>query len=286
MSPRTDSYLSVCLQEASKSPLHYRHGCIVVSGGKIIGKGFNDYRPGFNGGALKTGKLAASSALNGSAVAAIKQKQKSKSKLHLHLESTTVGNEQMPKSNATFTPFETAAIGSSGGGGHLANTPLSMHSEMMAIHSALALSSTLESQGSARSSRWLEKPCFKLPGRGKRELRLRGLKAYVEAVCGGQCSAVRGDTYSGESSVQASRFEAATRQCGEGQGLRVQRQQQERGGEGGAEKETECAGASRKECRESLYSESVWVSSRGEVSGSCPPPRGQVWTTKTTTLCA
>lgn len=59
----------------------------------------------------------------------------------------------------------------------MANTLLSMHSEMMAIHSALA------SLGLARSARSLRKPCFKLPGRGGRRLRLRGLEAYVEAVC-------------------------------------------------------------------------------------------------------
>jgi hypothetical protein len=40
----------------------------------------------------------------------------------------------------TFTPFECLA-----GGGRLASTPLSMHSEMMAIHSALSASSTLAS---------------------------------------------------------------------------------------------------------------------------------------------
>jgi len=286
MSPRTDSYLSICLQEATKSPLHYRHGCVVVSGGKIIGKGFNDYRPGFNGGALKTGKLAASSAVNGPAIVALKQKQKFKSKPEMDKDIIMVEKELQPSSNATFTPFETAAIGSSGGGGHLANTPLSMHSEMMAIHSALALSSTLDSQGSARSSRWPEKPCFKLPGRGKQELRLRGLKAYVEAVCGEKDSAVRGGNCSGGSSVQASRFKATTHQRHDGQGLRVQRQQQGRGGEGGGEQESECVGASREECRESLHSETVWVSSPGGVSRSRSPPRGQGWTTETEKTCA
>ena len=43
---KTDNYLSLCLDQAAKSPLHYRHGSIIVRGGKIIGQGFNDYRPG------------------------------------------------------------------------------------------------------------------------------------------------------------------------------------------------------------------------------------------------
>lgn len=64
-------------------------------------------------------------------------------------------------------------------GGHHANTPLSMHSEMMAIHSALAQSGTLAS--TAVSS---IKTSFKLPGNSKHHTRLRSerLKAYVEAV--------------------------------------------------------------------------------------------------------
>lgn len=43
---KTDNYLTLCLEQAAKSPLHYRHGCIVVRGGKVIGQGYNDYRPG------------------------------------------------------------------------------------------------------------------------------------------------------------------------------------------------------------------------------------------------
>ena len=46
---RNDTYLSLCLEQASLSSLHYRHGCIIVRGGKFIGKGYNDYRSGFNG---------------------------------------------------------------------------------------------------------------------------------------------------------------------------------------------------------------------------------------------
>jgi hypothetical protein len=70
---KTDNYLTLCLEQATKSPLHYRHGCIVVRGGKVIGQGHNDYRPGFDGGALKHGRVA-SSALNGPALADMKAK--------------------------------------------------------------------------------------------------------------------------------------------------------------------------------------------------------------------
>jgi hypothetical protein len=34
---KTDSYLTLCLEQAAKSALHYRHGCIIVRGGKVIG---------------------------------------------------------------------------------------------------------------------------------------------------------------------------------------------------------------------------------------------------------
>ncbi|KAL9059675.1 MAG: hypothetical protein Q9206_001378 [Seirophora lacunosa] len=61
---RNDVYLSLCLEQASLSPLHYRHGCIVVRGGKVIGKGYNDYRSGFNGGARSTGRLSSAGASN------------------------------------------------------------------------------------------------------------------------------------------------------------------------------------------------------------------------------
>ncbi|KAF2500494.1 hypothetical protein BU16DRAFT_614235 [Lophium mytilinum] len=164
---KTDNYLTLCLEQASNSPLHYRHGCIVVRGGKVIGQGYNDYRSGFNGGALKTGRLASGTA-DGAAIAELKRKQKHKLKAKSGNESE---HSQLTK---PFTPFE-----GMGGGSH-ANTPLSMHSEMMAIHSALSSSSTMAS--SALSS---QKPCFKLSGGSKRKARLRrdGLKAYVERVC-------------------------------------------------------------------------------------------------------
>ncbi|PMD64023.1 uncharacterized protein K444DRAFT_660705 [Hyaloscypha bicolor E] len=165
MSPRNDMYLSLCLAQAELSPLHYRHGSIIVRGGKVIGQGFNNYRPGFDGGALKSGVL-----LDGPAIAELKQRLKSKPK--------SKNKPDHQQDDATFTPFE-----SSGCGPH-ANVNLSMHSEMMAIRSALSLSSgTLSSQTSARSAKCFEKPCFKLPGDSKkRKARARGLKAYAAAV--------------------------------------------------------------------------------------------------------
>ncbi|KXT12514.1 hypothetical protein AC579_10356 [Pseudocercospora musae] len=165
---KTDNYLSACLAEAAKSPLHYRHGAIVVRGGKVIGQGHNDYRPGFNGGALKHGRIAKAGAFDGDAIADLKKKLKGKQKLQ-------PPNQQQQKSS-TFTPFEKKT---SVGGGPSVNQPLSMHSEMMAIYSALNASSTLSSSTFSR-----EKPCFKLPRSDKRKARLRRdvLLAYVIAV--------------------------------------------------------------------------------------------------------
>lgn len=270
MSPRTDSYLSMCLEQASKSPLHYRHGCIIVRGGKIIGQGYNHYRPGFNGGALKTGRLATSSPANGIAMTELKQRKKLKTK-----------PDPKPKATGTFIPFEEAAMG---GGGHLANTPLSMHSEMMAIHCALSLSGTLASQGSARSARWLEKPCFKLPSRDKRQLRLRGLKAYVKAVCAeseqqqqqagvrpGRATGGKAGERGGKVYVQGSCFETSASQCGEeGEGGGQQQRGQRGQGRLGGEQWQEIPG-----------SESVCVSSRGSVSRPPSPSR----TGRTATTC-
>ncbi|RYP02938.1 hypothetical protein DL764_005515 [Monosporascus ibericus] len=110
---KTDNYLNLCLEQAELSPLGHRHGCIVVKGGKVIGKGFNDYRPGFDGGALKTGVLPSKS------FPLDKQELKSKTK-------------------KDFKHFEAVFTGARPG-----RPVLSMHSEMMAINSALSSSSTL-----------------------------------------------------------------------------------------------------------------------------------------------
>ncbi|CAK7200551.1 hypothetical protein SEUCBS139899_003248 [Sporothrix eucalyptigena] len=65
-STKSDNYLNLCLEQASLSPLTFRHGSVIVKGGKVIGAGFNDYRPGFNGGTLKTGALNSSTSLSAS----------------------------------------------------------------------------------------------------------------------------------------------------------------------------------------------------------------------------
>ncbi|KAK3066222.1 hypothetical protein LTR53_017520 [Teratosphaeriaceae sp. CCFEE 6253] len=168
---KTDHYLTLCLEQAAKSPLHYRHGCVIVRGGKVIGQGFNDYRPGYDGGALKHGRVA-KHGLDGRAMAELKERVK---KQRDKRQEKPQQQQEQPQSGNTFVPFE------GNGGGHLANVPLSMHSEMMAIHSALAGSATLSSTALAR-----EKPCFKVPRSDKRKARLRAevLKRYVEAVCG------------------------------------------------------------------------------------------------------
>ncbi|TKA78833.1 hypothetical protein B0A55_02227 [Friedmanniomyces simplex] len=154
---KTDNYLTLCLGQAAKSPLHYRHGCIVVRGGKVIGQGYNDYRPGYDGGALKHGEDEEAEG-----------------------QAETAAAAAPPQPGNTFVQFEGT------GGGHQGNVPLSMHSEMMAIHSALAASATLSSTALAS-----EKPCFKLPRSDKRKARLRAevLKRYVEAVCGSDVEA-------------------------------------------------------------------------------------------------
>jgi deoxycytidylate deaminase len=199
---KTDNYLSLCLEQAALSPLHHRHGCIIVRGGKVIGQGYNDHRPGFDGGALKSGRIGTGT-YDGSAIADWKQKRKSKQKSDL----PTCLDE--PANDKPFTPLEGM------GGGPRANLPLSMHAEMMAIHSALARSSTLAS--TAVSS---IKPSFKLPGHSKRKARLRNeaLKAYVKCVCieviqqqsEKHFSVATG--YNGRTEVQEWSFEASSNQ--------------------------------------------------------------------------
>lgn len=148
MSTRNDLYLSLCLEQASKSPLHYRHGCIIVRGGKVLGSGFNDFRAGFDGGALKTGQICNRK----------KQRQRS-------------------SATSSFVPFEATGAGTG------SNTPLSMHSEMMAIQTALSAS---PESSAANSSKALssQKSCFNLSGPSKHSKRLRKqvLKDYVERI--------------------------------------------------------------------------------------------------------
>jgi hypothetical protein len=214
MSPRKDTFLSLCLAQAELSPLHYRHGSIIVRGGKVIGQGFNCYRPGFDGGALRSGVLPSAS-LDGPAIAELKQRLKSKPK------PKPKNKPDHQQDEGTFTPFESTGCGPN------ANVNLSMHSEMMAIRSALSLSSgTLSSQTSARAAKCFEKPCFKLPGDSKkRKARARGLKAYAAAVCAGAEASSTGKAYCGKFSIQKSGFEPGSSQPGfQGERQQVQRQ--------------------------------------------------------------
>ena len=204
MSPRNNTFLSLCLTQAELSPLHYRHGCIIVRGGKVIGQGYNDYRPGFNGGALKTGRLPAPS-LDDPAMAELKKKQRPKRGPKNEREFKSNPQEATTK---TFTPFESMGAKT---GGKYAHTPLSMHSEMMAIHSAISASSTLAS--TAVSS---QKPYFKLSGDSKRKARLQreAIKIYVEIVCKAALTQSAADQRSGPSRVQSWRFKRATSEPG------------------------------------------------------------------------
>lgn len=206
---RNDTYLSLCLEQASLSPLHYRHGCIVVRGGKVIGKGYNDYRSGFNGGAQSTGHMGTAGATE----------YGPKPKNAKILKSTIAANghprgtfQNSKRSSKTYVAFESQNHAVGTGGGTLANTPLSMHSEMMAINSALSLSSAIACQGTARSTQWLEKPCFKLPSRSKRQIRLQHLKAYADAVYRNTEEQNSTSERRGGSHVQQYRFESAASQ--------------------------------------------------------------------------
>ena len=207
---RNDTYLSLCLEQAHLSPLHYRHGCIVVRGGKVIGKGYNDYRSGFNGGAQTTGQSSSAGATDRLLSTGPKPK-KSRNKRNPRSSDREVNLESV-KSTRNYVAFDSDnhAIGT--GGGNLANTPLSMHSEMMAINSALSLSSAIACQGTARSTQWLQKPCFKLPSRSKRQTRLQHLKAYADAICRDGQERAAASEHPGKSHVQQSRFEASATQ--------------------------------------------------------------------------
>ncbi len=214
---KTDNYLALCLEQAAKSPLHYRHGCIIVRGGKVVGQGYNDYRPGFDGGALKSGQVA-----NGGAGGSSKQQRQDKTKSKPDLDNINfdVGS--------SFTPFE--AIG---GGAH-ANAPLSMHSEMMAVHSALSQSGTLACSAASH-----QKPCFKLPGGSKHKARLRTerIRAHVEEICRDALAQSGAASCGGQRQVQQWRFEGSSSQSGSAgscgcvrEGVQQCRQQEQRRG--------------------------------------------------------
>ncbi|KAF2178796.1 hypothetical protein K469DRAFT_731406 [Zopfia rhizophila CBS 207.26] len=127
----TDNYLTLYLEQAASSPLRYRHVCIIVRDGKVIGQRYNDYRTGFNRGALKTGRLPARCPA-GATIAELKKSTKMP-------ESTTT---------KTFTPFENM------GGGKHANMPLSIPSSTLACsardHDTTHLKRTSSSDAVAR----------------------------------------------------------------------------------------------------------------------------------------
>jgi deoxycytidylate deaminase len=253
---KTDNYLALCVEQAALSPLHYRHGCIIVRGGKVIGQGYNDYRPGYDGGALKHGRIA-SGGLDVPAIAELKRKRKFKTKSDL---------KSMDSKNG-FIQFEGM------GGGPYANLPLSMHSEMMAIHSALACSSTM-----AATVVSYEKPCFKLPGGGKRKARLRNdaLKAYVERAF---AAAEENERRSGNAQDDGWYFEAGASQPDQAQQGSVG------GGVGGGRGR---GGASVEKYGETPHEEEELESSRSEEGSVSSSSSRSVsvracWTTSATT---
>jgi hypothetical protein len=113
------------------------------------------------------------------------------------------------KSKSKDQQQEQAAMEKIGaGGGAQANTPLSMHSEMMAIHSALSTSSNMACSSFSR-----EEPCFKLPRGDKKKERLRRdvLQNYVERICTSTASTAG---QAGKLQVQQCRFVHAASQRG------------------------------------------------------------------------
>jgi deoxycytidylate deaminase len=162
---KSDQYLNLCLEQATLSPLRYRHGCIIVKGGKIIGQGYNDHRPGYDGGALKTGQLSTRS--SGRPTDAKKSKSKTKPQ-----DPPSLTFSSSPLSNA-FVAHENMVGGAVG---HCANQPLTMHAEMMAINEALSAYGTLSSSTASGI-----KPSFKLSGRGDK--RKQALREYVDSIC-------------------------------------------------------------------------------------------------------
>ena len=162
---KSDQYLNLCLEQATLSRLRYRHGCIIVKGGKVIGQGYNDHRPGYDGGALKTGQLSTRSSPRPT------DARKSKSKPEPH-DAPSLSLSLSPTSNA-FAAYENMMGGAVG---HRANQPLTMHAEMMAINEALSASGNLSSSTASGI-----KPSFKLSGGG--DTRKRALRDYVDSIC-------------------------------------------------------------------------------------------------------
>lgn len=126
--------------------------------------------------------------------------KKRQSKLHESYDDTASTNKHTSTANLTFIPFETRARPH-------ANTPLSMHSAIMAIHAALSAARA----GAPRAASLLE-PCFKLPGDPKHKARLRRatLARHVERVCA-EAAAAPGSGTAGQRAQEWDFEEAA---CG------------------------------------------------------------------------
>ncbi|KAI5923145.1 hypothetical protein F4810DRAFT_710900 [Camillea tinctor] len=155
---KSDYYLSLCLEQAELSPLRHRHGCIVVKGGKVIGKGFNDFRPGYEGGALKTGKLPTKSSV-------MKKQQRKQN-------HTTKRKDNNQKHE--LKSLENKA-------GHHVHQALSMHAEMMAINSAIASSNT--SLATKTLSQLKPSFIFSRGLKGKRRQLRKQLNGYAQYFC-------------------------------------------------------------------------------------------------------
>ncbi|PSN71999.1 hypothetical protein BS50DRAFT_583603 [Corynespora cassiicola Philippines] len=183
---KTDHYLNLCLEQAAKSPLRNHHGYVVVCGGKVLGRGYNDYRPGFNGGALKTGQLSQRRTNNN---------QIANSKKEVPQKTMNPGSGEQA--------FDEYIMSENMCSGMHSNAPLSMYSEMMAIHSALAASSALASTTISP-----QKTYSKLSGYIKGKERLR--RDAIKAVCAGSFAESSTEPPSGKPRVQDWRFEQDT----------------------------------------------------------------------------
>lgn len=51
---KSQYYLSQCVEAASKSPMCFTLGAVMVKGGKVISTGYNHHRPHYDGGELAT----------------------------------------------------------------------------------------------------------------------------------------------------------------------------------------------------------------------------------------
>ncbi|CDO77481.1 hypothetical protein BN946_scf184902.g15 [Trametes cinnabarina] len=51
---KTQFYLSQCAEAATKSPMCFTLGAVMVKGGKVISSGYNHHRPHYDGAEVKT----------------------------------------------------------------------------------------------------------------------------------------------------------------------------------------------------------------------------------------